>query len=107
MGICIHGEDLLFIFALRFAVRALLGHCHSDFAVSSSKLLKYLTKSLFANMKLHLERREENIRGFLQGRTNYIQFFCDFSKIHKKNLKKLADFFKFRSIFMLTICSQT
>ena len=26
-------------------------HCHGDFAVFSSKWLKYLTKNLFSNMK--------------------------------------------------------
>ena len=49
-------------------------HCHYDFTVLWSKLLKYLTKNLFANMKLLLEHREENIKGFLQERTNYNQF---------------------------------
>ena len=39
----------------------LKGHCHSDFAVFLSKLLKFLTKNLFSNMKLLLEHQEENI----------------------------------------------
>ena len=50
------------------------GPIHGDFAVFWSKLLKYLTKNLFANMKLLLEHREEIFKGFLQGRTNYNQF---------------------------------
>ena len=52
------------------------GHCHDDFAVFWSKLLRYLTKNVFADMKLLLEHREENIKGFLQGRTNYDQFLA-------------------------------
>ena len=30
----------------------LKGHCHGDFAVCWSKLLKYLTKNVFSDMKL-------------------------------------------------------
>ena len=73
--------------SIDYFVSGLKGHCHGDFAVFWSKLLKHLTKNLLANMKLFLEHREENLKRFLQGRTNYIS---DFSKIHKKNLKKLA-----------------
>ena len=52
----------------------LKGHCHGDFAVFWSKLLKCLTKNLFAKIKLLLEHWEEDIKGFLQERTNYNQF---------------------------------
>ena len=52
----------------------LMGHCHGDFALFGSKLLKYLTENLFSNMKLVLEHREENIKGFIRGRTSYNQF---------------------------------
>ena len=41
--------------------------CHEEFAVFWSKQLKYLTKNLFANMKLLLENQEENIKGFFRG----------------------------------------
>ena len=51
-------------------------HCHYNPAVFWSKLLKYLTKNLFSNMKLLLEHREENIKVFLLGRTNYNQFLA-------------------------------
>ena len=54
--------------------QSLKGHCHSDFAIFSSKWLKYLTKNLFSNMKLILEHREGNIKVFIRGRTNYKQF---------------------------------
>ena len=49
------------------------GHCHDDFAISCLKLLKYLTKKPFSDMKLLLEHREENIR-FIRGKANYKQF---------------------------------
>ena len=39
----------------------LKGHCHGDFAVCWSKLLKYLIKNLISNMKLSLEHREEHM----------------------------------------------
>ena len=55
-------------------ILALKGHCHGDFAIFSSKWLKYLTKNLFSNMKFLLEHREGNIKGFFRGRTNYKQF---------------------------------
>ena len=41
------------------------GHCHGNFAVFRSKLLKYLTKSLFFNMKLLIQHWEENTKVFL------------------------------------------
>ena len=37
----------------------LKGHCHGDFAVCMPKLLKYLTKNLFFNLKSLLEHQEE------------------------------------------------
>ena len=52
-------------------LKNLKGHCHGDFAVFWSKLLRHLTKNLFADVKLLLEHRKENIKGILQGRTNY------------------------------------
>ena len=73
----------------------LRGHCHGDFTVFLSKLFKVLTKNLFYDMKSVLKHRVENIKGFLLGRANYITFFIDFSTIHRKKLKKLANFFKF------------
>ena len=50
------------------------GYCHDDFAVVRSKLLKYLTKNPFSNIKLLLEHREENVKGFIWGRASYNQF---------------------------------
>ena len=38
--------------------------CHGDFAVFWSKLLKYLKKNLYSNMKLLSQHREENIKVF-------------------------------------------
>ena len=38
----------------------LKGHCHGNFAIFWSKPLKYLTKSLFFNMKLLIQHWEEN-----------------------------------------------
>ena len=52
----------------------LKGHCHGDFAVFWSKLLKYLTKNLFCNMKLLLQYREENIKVFSQEEQTIINF---------------------------------
>ena len=49
----------------------LKGPCYGDFVVFWSKLLRRLTKKVFANMTLLSEHREENIKGFLQGTTNY------------------------------------
>ena len=71
----------------------LKGHCHGDFAIFSSKWLKFMTKNLFSNIKFLLEYQEGNIKVFIRGRTNYKQFFDDFSTIHRRNLKKLANFF--------------
>ena len=51
-------------------------HCHGDFAIFSSKWLKYLTKNLFSNMKLLLEHLEGNMKVFIRGRTNYKQFLA-------------------------------
>ena len=42
--------------------RRLEGHCHRDFSVFWSKLLNYLTRYLFANIKLLLEHQGENIK---------------------------------------------
>ena len=42
--------------------------------------------SAFANMKLLLEHREENIRGFLQGRTNYNQFLVTCLKYTRRTV---------------------
>ena len=52
----------------------LKGHRHGDFAIFSSKWLKYLTKNLFSYMKLLLEHQEGNIKVFILGRTSYKQF---------------------------------
>ena len=46
----------------------LKGHCHGDFAIFSSKWLKYLTKNFFSNMKLLLEHREGNYQGIFRGK---------------------------------------
>ena len=52
------------------------GHYRGNFAVFWTKLLNYFTKNLLCNMKLLLQRREENIKVFLLGRTNYDQFLA-------------------------------
>ena len=93
-------------FGFFFFFFILKGHCHGDFVIFSSKWLKYLTKNLFSNMKLLLEHREGNIKGFIRGRTNYKQFLDDFSTVHRRNLKKLANFFKLQSISILAIPSK-
>ena len=38
------------------------------------KMAQIFDKNLFSNMKLLLEHREGNIKGFIWGRTNYKQF---------------------------------
>ena len=43
----------------------LKGYCHGDLAVYCAKLLKYWIKNFFSNLRLFLENREENIKGFL------------------------------------------
>ena len=45
--------------------RDLKGHWHGNFAIFWSKPLKYLTKSLFFNMKLLIQHWEENTKVFL------------------------------------------
>ena len=40
------------------------------------------------------EHQEENAKWFRRGRINYNRVLTCFSKIHRKNLKKLAIFFK-------------
>ena len=54
----------------------LKGKYQGDFAVFCSKLLKYLTKNRFSNMKMLLERREKNIKAFIQEKTSYNQFLA-------------------------------
>ena len=67
---------------LTFGMQYLKGHCQDDLPVFWSKLLKCLTKNLFCKMKLLLQHREENIKAFLEGKTNHKSIFSDFSKIH-------------------------
>ena len=69
------------------------GHCHGDFAVYWSKLLRYLTKNLFNNMKLSLEHRDESLNN-LSEEEKLQSVISRFSKILKRNLKKLAKFFQ-------------
>ena len=65
----------------------LKGHCHGDFSVFCSKLLKYLTRYLFSNIKLLLEERKNKIFSCL--------FCLAISPNKLLNLKKLVIFFKF------------
>ena len=54
-----------------------------------------ISKKLFFNVKLLSEQREENVKWFLQERlTNLESLSGNFFKIHRRNLKKLANFFK-------------
>ena len=53
----------------------LKGHCLDDFAVFWSKQLKYLTKNLLLT-EIALKTSGKNIKGFLQGRTNYNPFLA-------------------------------
>ena len=62
------------------------------FAVCWSRLLKYLTKNLFSNMKSLLEHREENMKWFLRARVNYNKFLAIFFKI--RELGKTGQFFQ-------------
>ena len=77
-------------------------HCHGDFAIFWSKLLKYLTKNLFCNMTLLLQHRERNIKVFLVGRTNHNQFLATCLKCTEG-----TNFFKLQSTSILAIRSQT
>ena len=83
-------------------------HCQGEFAVFWPKLLKYLTKNPFSNMKLLIERREENIKAFIRERTSYNQFLATSlqytERIWKKKTKQNI-LFTLKSI--LTIRSQT
>ena len=56
----------------------LKGHCHGDFAVCWSKMLKCLTKNIFSNIKLLLEHREEDMKLFLCAKINYYHFLAIF-----------------------------
>ena len=60
---------MMMMMMMKTIFNELKGYCQGNFAVLWSKLLTYLTKNLFANVKLLLEHREKNIKGFLQGRT--------------------------------------
>ena len=59
-----------------FDKKSLKGHCHGDLAEFWSKLLKYLTKNLFYNMKLLSQHREENIKVFPVARTYHNQLLA-------------------------------
>ena len=82
----------LFFFKLRiswhFQCGCLKEHCHGHFSVFWPKGLKYLTRHLFSNIKLLVEHREYHNNRFLLGRTNYDQFFGNFSRIHSKKTWK-------------------
>ena len=52
----------------------LKGHCHGNFAIFWSKPLKYLTKSLFFNMKLLIQHWEENTKIFLSEEQTIVIF---------------------------------
>ena len=52
----------------------LKGHCHGNFAIFWSKPLKYLTKSLFLNMKLLIQHWEENTKVFLSEEQTIVIF---------------------------------
>ena len=52
----------------------LKGHCHDNFAMFWSKPLKYLTKSLFFNMKLLIQHWEENTKVFLSEEQTIVIF---------------------------------
>ena len=58
----------------------LKGHCHGNFAIFWSKPLKYLTQSLFFNMKLLIQHWEENTKVFLSEEQNYSYFLVTFLK---------------------------
>ena len=53
----------------------LKGHCHGNFAMFWSKPLKYLTKSLFFNMKLLIQHWEENTKVFLSEEQTIVIFW--------------------------------
>ena len=65
-----------------------------------------MTNYLCSNIKLLLEHQENNIKLFLQGRTNHNTFSAFFSTTLGRNLKKLANFFKLQSISILANHSQ-
>ena len=57
------------------------------------KTAQLFNKKPFYYHEIAVRTLAENVIGFLQGITNYNQFILrDFSKIHKKNLKKLEFF---------------
>ena len=56
-------------------------------------LLKYLSMSLFCNIKLLLPHREEIIKVFLPERTNHNQFLATSLKYTGKKLEKIGHFF--------------
>ena len=67
--ICLFDVNVVLNYIIFRYIVFLMGHFHGDSQVWS-KSLKILTKNLCHNMKLLLENREENIKRFLQGRTN-------------------------------------
>ena len=52
----------------------LKGHCHGNFAIFWSKPLKYLTESLFFNMKLLIQHWEENTKVFFSEEQTIVIF---------------------------------
>ena len=52
----------------------LKGHCRGNFAIFWSKPLKYLTRSLFFNMKLLIQHWEENAKVFLSEEQTIVIF---------------------------------
>ena len=59
---------------LNHGINMTKGHCHGNFAIFWSKLLKYLSKSLFFNMKLLIQHWEENTKVFLSEEQTIVTF---------------------------------
>ena len=57
-----------------YLIPVLKGHCHGNCAMFWSKPLKYLTKSLFFNMKLLIQHWEENTKVFLSEEQTIVIF---------------------------------
>lgn len=58
-----------------------------------SKVVKYLTRCLFSNIKLFLPHRKENIKWFFLGRTGCNQFLVIYPNTQEK-LKKIGQCFQ-------------
>ena len=103
--VLIDGAAARFIISAIAQFRYIKGVLSRRFCFTLAKTVQIVYKQSACNLKLFLQHKEGNNKVFLLGRTNCGQFLVTVSKIHKNNLKKLANCFKLQSTFILAIPS--